>query len=93
MFAEVPPRVEYEITAAAQSMRPIFKAILEWVVDNPASLSEATRQVARAGTENPSTVNDGFPFDSPIVTVGSGGLHWGTEATLKHYAGYASSDA
>src|SRR5580704_1735047 len=35
VFAEVPPRVEYEITPAAQAMRPIFKAILEWAAENP----------------------------------------------------------
>jgi DNA-binding HxlR family transcriptional regulator len=35
VFAEVPPRVEYEITSAAEQMRPIFQAIFEWAAENP----------------------------------------------------------
>ena len=35
VFAEVPPRVEYEITPAAQNMRPIFEAVFKWAAENP----------------------------------------------------------
>ena len=36
IFAEVPPRVEYEITANARRLRPIFVEIVKWAQDNTA---------------------------------------------------------
>src|SRR5689334_9271537 len=33
IFAEVPPRVEYEITPAARRLRPIFLEIVNWAQD------------------------------------------------------------
>ena len=30
VYAEVPPRVEYEITAEARRVRPVFEAIFAW---------------------------------------------------------------
>ena len=34
IFAEVPPRVEYEITPNARRLRPIFVEIVRWAQDN-----------------------------------------------------------
>jgi len=34
-YAEVPPRVVYEIMPAARQLRPIFQAILKWAAENP----------------------------------------------------------
>src|SRR4030095_6700946 len=34
IFAEVPPRVEYEITANARRLRPIFVEIVKWAQEN-----------------------------------------------------------
>ena len=34
VYAEVPPRVEYEITANARRLRPIFVEIVKWAQDN-----------------------------------------------------------
>lgn len=34
IFAEVPPRVDYEITANARRLRPIFVEIVKWAQDN-----------------------------------------------------------
>jgi len=34
IFAEVPPRVEYEITPNARRLRPIFVEIVKWSQDN-----------------------------------------------------------
>ena len=31
VYAEVPPRVEYVITDQSRSLRPVFKAIMQWV--------------------------------------------------------------
>lgn len=33
-YAEVPPRVEYELTALAHSLIPCFNALLGWAVDH-----------------------------------------------------------
>ena len=37
IFAEVPPRVEYEITEAARRLRPIFVEIVKWAEENGAA--------------------------------------------------------
>ncbi len=34
VYAEVPPRVEYEITEAARRLRPIFVEIVRWAEEN-----------------------------------------------------------
>jgi len=51
IFAEVPPRVEYEITPAARRLRPIFVEIVKWAEENenPAAEAEAA-QAADATT-------------------------------------------
>jgi DNA-binding HxlR family transcriptional regulator len=33
IYAEVPPRVEYEITPSAQALRPVFEELLKWSQD------------------------------------------------------------
>jgi DNA-binding HxlR family transcriptional regulator len=38
VFPEVPPRVEYEMTAAARDLRPIFEAIWRWSQTHPVVL-------------------------------------------------------
>lgn len=35
VFAEVPPRVEYALTAAGLSLMPVFMALRDWRNDNP----------------------------------------------------------
>lgn len=40
IFAEVPPRVEYEITANARRLRPIFVEIVKWAEDNENGVTE-----------------------------------------------------
>lgn len=37
IFAEVPPRVEYEITPAARRLRPIFLEIVKWADEQETS--------------------------------------------------------
>jgi DNA-binding HxlR family transcriptional regulator len=41
IFAEVPPRVEYEITPNARRLRPIFVEIVKWAEDNENMPAEA----------------------------------------------------
>ena len=37
IYAEVPPRVEYEITEAARRLRPIFVEIVKWAEEHGAA--------------------------------------------------------
>ena len=39
VYAEVPPRVEYENTAAARRLRPIFVEIVKWAEEQDAFLA------------------------------------------------------
>jgi DNA-binding HxlR family transcriptional regulator len=41
IFAEVPPRVEYEITPNARRLRPIFVEIVKWAQDNAQGVTPA----------------------------------------------------
>ncbi|HIY48365.1 MAG TPA: helix-turn-helix transcriptional regulator [Candidatus Barnesiella excrementavium] len=34
IFPEIPPRVEYALTARAKSLKPILDSLLQWSVDN-----------------------------------------------------------
>src|SRR5580693_3954428 len=38
VFAEVPVRVEYELSALALSLKPVFSAILAWCEAHPSAL-------------------------------------------------------
>jgi DNA-binding HxlR family transcriptional regulator len=37
VYAEVPPRVEYEITDASRRLRPVFRAIMAWAEERRAN--------------------------------------------------------
>lgn len=41
VYAEVPPRVEYENTPAARKLRPIFVEIVKWSQDHEEGLTRA----------------------------------------------------
>ena len=44
IFAEVPPRVEYEITPNARRLRPIFVEIVKWAQDNEKGVTAPAEQ-------------------------------------------------
>lgn len=44
VFAEVPPRVEYELTPAAMALRPVFEELLRWAQTHQSQLSAAAIQ-------------------------------------------------
>src|ERR1700749_1432870 len=48
IFAEVPPRVEYEITPNARRLRPIFLEIVKWAEENEPAPAEAPAEAADA---------------------------------------------
>ena len=50
IYAEVPPRVEYDITPNARRLRPIFVEIVKWAQDN-AKLESAAPAEERASAE------------------------------------------
>jgi DNA-binding HxlR family transcriptional regulator len=52
VFPEVPPRVEYEMTAAARDLRPIFEAIWHWSQAHPEVL-DVRQQAASAKGRSP----------------------------------------
>lgn len=38
VYAEVPPRVEYELTPAAQALRPVFQELIRWSEEHAGAL-------------------------------------------------------
>jgi DNA-binding HxlR family transcriptional regulator len=52
-YSEIPPRVEYEVTAAARALRPVFEALFVWSRQHGKSARTAERtnepQVASRG--------------------------------------------
>ena len=43
LFPEVPPRVEYELTAMGQSLLPALQGLVDWVANNATQVTEARR--------------------------------------------------
>lgn len=41
LFPEVPPRVEYELTAMGKSLLPALQGLVDWVADNSPKVTEA----------------------------------------------------
>lgn len=48
IYAEVPPRVEYEITPNARRLRPIFVEIVKWAEDNEKGITALPEEQAAA---------------------------------------------
>lgn len=46
VFAEVPPRVEYEITALGASLMPHIEALSKWAVKNMEEIKESRKRFA-----------------------------------------------
>ena len=44
IYAEVPPRVEYDITPNARRLRPIFVEIVKWAQENTTAPAEPTAE-------------------------------------------------
>lgn len=50
VFAEVPPRVEYEMTPAAEALRPVFEELSRWA--NEHGRLDADPKAAKAGVKD-----------------------------------------
>ena len=44
LYAEVPPRVEYALTARSETLRPILEELLAWAVDNMDAVMQDRRK-------------------------------------------------
>ena len=44
LYAEVPPRVEYALTARSETLRPILEELLVWAVDNMDAVMQDRRE-------------------------------------------------
>jgi DNA-binding HxlR family transcriptional regulator len=49
VYAEVPPRVEYAVTALGESLRPVITAIGEWGLTHGHKITKASEGDARNG--------------------------------------------
>ena len=47
VYPEVPPRVEYALTARAESLRPHVNALLEWALENRDAIMADRMRTAR----------------------------------------------
>ena len=47
VYPEVPPRVEYALTARAQSLLPHINALIAWALENRDSIMKDRRKAAR----------------------------------------------
>lgn len=54
LFAEVPPRVEYALTARAETLRPILEELLTWSMENMQAVMEDRRKFHESKNKNKS---------------------------------------
>ena len=53
MHAEIPPRVEYEITDLGRSLAPVFAALVNWSADNLTEVAQARDSYDSSGKPLP----------------------------------------
>lgn len=58
-YAEVPPRVEYALTARSETLRPILEELLTWSVENMQAVMEDRKKAHNRATEFPNTEKKG----------------------------------
>lgn len=54
LYAEIPPRVEYALTARSESLRPILEELLTWSVKNMPAVMEDRKKAHESKNENKS---------------------------------------
>lgn len=74
-YAEIPPRVEYSLTAAGRSLLPILNDLQRWVIDNAATLPLAITGTAPERYVNlEDTTPDAFAAFSRRVPASDPGI-------------------
>jgi DNA-binding HxlR family transcriptional regulator len=58
VYAEVPPRVEYELTEAARDLRPVFDEIMNWAQRHGDSFSLTAEEDDAESLKAPTPSND-----------------------------------
>lgn len=53
LYAEVPPRVEYALTARAETLRPILEELLDWAVENMNAVMRDRKEARAAAPQLP----------------------------------------
>jgi DNA-binding HxlR family transcriptional regulator len=53
MHAEIPPRVEYEITDLGRSLAPVFASLVSWSDDHLAEVTVARKDYDNSGKPLP----------------------------------------
>ena len=53
LYAEVPPRVEYALTARAETLRPILEELLGWAVENMNAVMRDRKEARAAAPQLP----------------------------------------
>ena len=51
VFPEIPPRVEYALTARTKSLMPVLNSLLKWASDNMDDVMSDRRKAMTQGTE------------------------------------------
>lgn len=57
VYAEVPPRVEYALTARSETLRPQLEALLAWAAENMEAVMQDRRQARAAAAKQPKVEN------------------------------------
>ena len=52
LYAEVPPRVEYALTARGETLRPILEELLAWAMENRDAVMRDRRRAHASKNEN-----------------------------------------
>jgi DNA-binding HxlR family transcriptional regulator len=47
MYAEIPPRVEYDLTAMGRSLLPLIEALERWAEENIGEIKKNRKKFAR----------------------------------------------
>lgn len=54
LYAEVPPRVEYALTARGETLRPILEELLAWAMENMQAVMRDRKKAHESKNENKS---------------------------------------
>lgn len=65
-FAEVPPRVEYEISELGRSLAPLFATLVTWSTEHLAQVESARVDYDASATRNTPRTAQAAPVEAPM---------------------------